>query len=102
MVHPLVLLTRVGDQELLLLLGKPDGPVWHSGLSNFSVLWLPCPANDRRVRNDHLLCKSLRSQNLQQVLTIPGGRAPVAEPIVHTTMPKVDKAGTSSMEVPMA
>jgi hypothetical protein len=27
--------TLVGDQVLLLLPGKPDGPVWHSGLSNF-------------------------------------------------------------------
>jgi hypothetical protein len=26
----------------------------------------------------------------------------VLEPMVHTTLPKVDKAGTSSVEVPMA
>jgi hypothetical protein len=97
-----MLLTRAGDQELLLLLEKLDGPVWHSGLSNFHVLWLPCLADDRRIRNNRLLRKSLRSQNLQHVLTISGGRAPAAEPIVHTTLPKVDKAGTSSMEVPMA
>jgi hypothetical protein len=30
------------------------------------------------------------------------GRASVAEPMVHTTLPKVDKVGTSSAEVPMA
>jgi hypothetical protein len=33
-----------GDQVLLVLLGKPDGPIWHFGLSNFPALRLFCPA----------------------------------------------------------
>jgi hypothetical protein len=60
------------------------------------------PAGGEHVRNGRLLCKILHSQNLQLVLTIPGGRASVVEPMVHTTLPKVDKAGTSLVEVPMA
>jgi hypothetical protein len=90
-VHPLVYLARAGDQELSLLPLKPNGLVWHSRLFGFLVLGL-----------HRLLRKILHSQNLQQVLTIPGGRASVAEPTVHTTLPMVDKAGTSSAEVPMA
>jgi hypothetical protein len=60
-----VLLVHAGDQELLLLHEKPDGTVWHSGLSDFPALGLPYPVGGRRVRNDHLLRKSLRSQKLQ-------------------------------------
>jgi hypothetical protein len=97
-----VRLTRAGDQELPLLPRKSDGPIWHSGLSNFSVLGLPYSAGGRHVHNGRLLHKILHSQNLQQVLTIPGGRASTVEPKVCTTLPKVDKAGTSSMDVPMA
>jgi hypothetical protein len=68
---PSVLPARDGDQELLLLPGKPDGPIWHSWLSSFSVLGLPCPTGGRCVRNGHLLRKSLHSQNLQQVRPSP-------------------------------
>jgi hypothetical protein len=64
-VHPLVLLARADDQELMLLPRKSDGLVWHSRLSDFPVLGLPCPTGGRHVRNGRLLCKSLCSQNLQ-------------------------------------
>jgi hypothetical protein len=35
--HLLVPLALVGHQQLLLLLGKPDGPIWHFGLSGFPI-----------------------------------------------------------------
>jgi hypothetical protein len=38
----------------------------------------------------------------QEVLTILSGSALAAEPMVRTTLPKVDKMGTSSVEVPTA
>jgi hypothetical protein len=102
-VHPLVLLAHVGDQELLLLLlGKNDHLVWGSGPSSFPVSESCCPTSGRCVRNSHLLCSSLHSQNPQHVLTILGGRASAVEPMVCTTLPTVDKAGTSSVEVPTA
>jgi hypothetical protein len=97
-----VIPAHAGDQELLLLPGKSDGLVWHSGLSGFPVLGLPYLAGGRCVCNGCLQRKSLHSQNFQQVLTIPGGRASAVEPMIHTTPPKVDKAGTSSMKVPIA
>jgi hypothetical protein len=90
------------DQVLLLPLGKLDGPVWHSGLSGFPALKLLCPANGRRVRNGHLLCSSLHSQNPTHVLTILGGSASTVAPIDRTTLPKDDKVDISSMEVPTA
>jgi hypothetical protein len=64
-VHPSVLPACADDQELLLFPGKLNGSVWHSGLSDFPILGLPCPAGGQRVRNGHLLRKSLQSQNLQ-------------------------------------
>jgi hypothetical protein len=97
-----MLLTRLGDQELLLSLGKLDGPVWHSGLSSIPILRPSCPASGRRIRNDRLLRSSLRGQNPQYVLTIPGGSASVVVSIVHTTPPKEDKVDTSLVEGPMA
>jgi hypothetical protein len=95
-------LARANDQELLLLPGKPDRPVWGSGPFGFPVPKSCCPAGGRHVRNVRVLRSSLCSQNLQQVLTIPSGRASAAEPMVRTTLSKVDKAGTSSTEVPTA
>jgi hypothetical protein len=86
----------------MLLPGKPDLPVWGFGPSGFSVSEPYCPTGGRHVRNAHLLDSSLCSQDSQQVLTIPGGRSSVVEPMVHTTLPKVDKAGISSVEIPMA
>jgi hypothetical protein len=61
-----------------------------------------CPAGGRRILNGRLLRHILRSQNPQQVMTILGGSALVVEPMVCTTLPKVDKAGISSAEVPTA
>jgi hypothetical protein len=58
-----VLLARADDQELLLSLGKLDGQVWHSGLSDFSTLKPSYPASDRRIHNDRLPRSSLRGQN---------------------------------------
>jgi hypothetical protein len=43
---------------------------------------------------------SLRDQNLQLVLTISGGSASVVEPTIRTTLPKVVRADTSSVEAP--
>jgi hypothetical protein len=83
-------------------LGKPDGPVWHSGLFGFPVLKPSCPVGGRRSHNGSLLFSSLRGQNHQQVPTIPGGSALAAESIDRTTTPKVDKADTSSAETPTA
>jgi hypothetical protein len=91
-----------GDQELLLPLGKLDGLVWHSGLSDFPALKLLCPTDGRRIRSGHLLRSSLQGQNLEQVLTIPGESAPVVAPMDRTTPAKEDKVDTSSTEVPMA
>jgi hypothetical protein len=53
-------------------------------------------------RNGHLLCSSLHGQNPQQVLTIPGVSALVAEFMDRTTPPMVDMADTSLAEAPMA
>jgi hypothetical protein len=93
--HILVPLAPAGDQVLLLLPGKPDGPVWHSELSGFLVLRPSYPVGGRCVRSGHLQHSSLHSQNPEQVLTIPGGSASVVEPMARTTPPKVD---TSSPE----
>jgi hypothetical protein len=101
-VHPSVILACARNQELLLLSRKLDHPVWGFGSSNFPILESCCPVGGRCICNGRLLCSSLHSQNPQQVLTISGGSALVAEPMVHTTLPNVDKAGTSSTEVPMA
>jgi hypothetical protein len=35
-------------------------------------------------------------------MSIPNERASAAEPMVHSTLPKVDKAGTLSVDVPTA
>jgi hypothetical protein len=101
-IYSSTLLAHVGDQELLLFLGKPDDPIWHSRLSSFPVLRLSCPAAGRCIRNIRLLRSSLRGQNPQQVLTILGGSALVAAPMVCTTPPKEDKVDTKSVEAPMA
>jgi hypothetical protein len=58
------------DQVLLLLLGKLDGSVWHSRLSDFSALRLFHTVDGRHVHSDRLLYSSLRSQNLEQVLPV--------------------------------
>jgi hypothetical protein len=86
------------DQVLSLPPRKSDGPVWHSGLSDFPAPKLLCLADGRCVRSSHLLCSSLHGQNPEQVLTIPSGSASVVEPMDRTTPPKEDKVGTSSTE----
>jgi hypothetical protein len=78
-------LTLTGDQVLLLLPGKPDGSIWHSGLSGFPALRLFYPARGRRAHNGCFLCES----------------ASVVVSIARTTLPKEDKAGTSSVEAPL-
>jgi hypothetical protein len=90
------------DQRLSLPLGKSDGPVWHSGLFGFPILKPSYPVGSRHSHNDCLLCSSLRGHNPQQVPTIPGGSALVAESMDRTTPTKVDKAETSSVKAPMA
>jgi hypothetical protein len=80
-------------------LGKLDGLVWHSGLSNFLILEASCPVAGRRSRNDHLPSSGFRGHNLQLVQTILGESVSVMEPMVCTTLPKVD---TSSTEAPTA
>jgi hypothetical protein len=90
----------IGDQVLLLLPGKLNGRVWHSGLTGFPVSRLFCPAGGQRVRNGCLLRSSLRGQNPQYVLTILGGSASVVVSMARTTPSKEDKAGTSSVEAP--
>jgi hypothetical protein len=97
-----VLLAHASDQQLQLLPRKSDHPVWGSGPSGFPVSKSCCPTSGQCVSNGHLLRSSLHSQNAQEVLAILGGRASAAEPIVHTTLKKADKVGTSSGEVPMA
>jgi hypothetical protein len=77
---------------------KLDGLVWHSGLSGFPILEPSYPATGRCSHNNRLLYSSLRGQNFQLVLTIPGGNASAAEPTVCTTPPKVDKVDKSSAE----
>jgi hypothetical protein len=47
-----------------------------------------------------LLHSSLHVQNLQLVLTILGESSSATKPMVRTTLPKVDKADTSSAEAP--
>jgi hypothetical protein len=79
-----VSLTLAGDQVLLLLSGKPDGPVWHSGLSGFPALRLFYPVRGRRVHNGCFLCES----------------ASMVVSMARTTLPKEDKAGTSLAEAP--
>jgi hypothetical protein len=98
-IRRLALLTSA-DQELLLPSGKPDDPVWHSRLSDFFTLRPSCPIGGRHIRNGRLLRSSLRGQNPQQVLTIPGGSASVVASMVCTTPPKEDKVHTSSLETP--
>jgi hypothetical protein len=99
-IHPLMLITRADDQELLLSLGKLDDPVWHFGLSSFPALRPSYPIGGRRICNNHLLSSSPRAQNPQQVLTIPGGSESVVVPMVRTTPPKEDNVDTSSVKVP--
>jgi hypothetical protein len=81
--HHLVPLAPAGDQVLLLLPGKPDGPVWHSELSGFLVLRPSYPVGGRCVLSGHLQHSSLHSQNPEQVLTIPGGSASVSHGSYH-------------------
>jgi hypothetical protein len=92
----------IGDQVLSLPHGKPDGSVWHSGLSNFPAPKLLCPTDGRCVCSSHLLHSSLHGPNPEQVLTILGGGASVVAPMDRTTPPKEDKVGTSSAEAPTA
>jgi hypothetical protein len=101
--HPLIpaLIACVAALELLLSSGEPDGPVCHSGMSDFPNLEHSCLAGGRCSHNGHLLCSSLRGQNPQQVLTMSGGSALAAESTDCTTLPKVDKADTSPAEGPM-
>jgi hypothetical protein len=103
-MHPPIpaLIACVAALELMLSSGKPDGPIYHSGLSGFPVLEPSYLATGWCSRNDYLLCSSLHDQNPQQVLTISGGSALAAESTDHTTPPKVDKADTSSVEAPIA
>jgi hypothetical protein len=84
-----------GDQLLSLPPGKLNGPIWHFGLSSFPALKLLCPTDGRRARGGHLLRSSLRGQNLEKVLSIPGGSALVVVPMDRTTLPKEDKVDTS-------
>jgi hypothetical protein len=91
-----------GDQVMSLPPEKPDGPVWHYGLSGLPAPKLLCPADGRCVYSNHLLRSSLHGQNPRQVLTIPGQSASVVEPMDRTTPPKEDKVGTSSAEAPTA
>jgi hypothetical protein len=59
-------------------------------------VFLPCgPAGGRCIHNGHFLRSSPRSQNPQQVLTIPDGSALAAVPMVRTTLHKEDKVDTS-------
>jgi hypothetical protein len=90
-----VLLACTDDQEQLLFMAKPDGPVWHSGLSSFHVSRPSCPAGGRRIHNGRLVHTRLRGQNPQQVLTILGGSALAVAPMARTTSPKVDKGDMS-------
>jgi hypothetical protein len=87
------------DQRLLLPSGKSDGLVWHSGLSDFSVLEPFCSVGGRHSCNDRLICSTLHGQNPQLVLTILGGSALVVEPMDRNTPPKVN---TLSAEAPTA
>jgi hypothetical protein len=100
--HPpiFVLIVCVAALEFLLSLGKPNGPVWNSGLFGFPVLEPSCPAGGRHSRNGRLLCSSLRGQIPQHVLTISDGSVLAAESTDCTTPPKVDKTDTSSTEAP--
>jgi hypothetical protein len=91
-----------GDQVLSLPPGKPNGLVWHSGLSDFLAPKLVFAANGRCVHSSHLLHSSLHGQNPEQVLTIPGGSASMVAPVDRTSSPKKDKVGTSSAEAPTA
>jgi hypothetical protein len=90
------------DQRLLLPLGKPNCPVWHSGMSGFPDLEPSCPVGGRHSRNSCLLCNRLRGPNPQQVLTIPDGSTLVVESMDRTTLPKMDKMDTSSAEASTA
>jgi hypothetical protein len=80
---------------------KPDHLIWGFGPSDFLVSWPFYPVGGRHFLIGRLLCSSLHGQNFQHALTIPGGIALVAEPMVRTTPHKADKADTSSAEVPM-
>jgi hypothetical protein len=42
--------------------GKPDGLVWHFGLSGFPALRPSYLTDDRHVHNDHLLRNSLHPE----------------------------------------
>jgi hypothetical protein len=101
-IHPWAPTACADDQELLLSLGKPNHLVWDSRPSGFPILGSFYPAGGWHSRNGHLLRSTLRGQNLQLILTIPGGSTSVTEPKVCITPPKVDKVHTSSVEVPMA
>jgi hypothetical protein len=91
-----------GGQVLLLPPRKPDGPVWHSGLSSSPVPKLLCPVDGRHVHSGHPLHNSIHGQNRPLVLTIPDERASAVVPMAHTTLPKENKVGTSSAEAPTA
>jgi hypothetical protein len=91
-----------GDKVLLLPLGKPDGPVWQSGLSGFPTPKLLYPADGQHIRSGHLLCSSLHDQNPELVLTILGGSASMVAPMDRIIPPKEDKVDTSSTKVPTA
>jgi hypothetical protein len=91
-------LPRASDPELLLPLGKPDGPVWHFGLFGFPILKPSFPTGGQHIHNGRLLHSSLRGQNPQQTLTILGESASAVAPMVCTNPPKEDKVGTSSVK----
>jgi hypothetical protein len=86
--HYSTLLACASDQELQLLPGKSDGPVWHSGLFDFPGPRLFCPAGGQRVRNGRFLRSGVRDQNSEYVLTILGGSASVVVSIIRTTCPR--------------
>jgi hypothetical protein len=52
-----------GDQVLLLLPEKLDGPIWYSDCPIFLPWGFFCPAGGRRVCKDCLMCSSLHGQN---------------------------------------
>jgi hypothetical protein len=92
----------VAALESLSSSGKSDHPVWGSGPSNFSAWGSSCHAADQRFRSGHLLHSSPFDHNLQLVLTILSESASAMEPTVSTTLPKMDKVDTSSVEAPTA
>jgi hypothetical protein len=98
--HPLIFapIACVAALELLLSSGKPNAPVWYSELSGFPAR----SAIGQHLHHNHLLRGSLCGKNLQLVPTILYESASVAEPMVRTTPPKMDKADASSVRSPTA